>query len=119
MLRFEQMLEAGLVEEVRTLYMRGDLHPDLPALRAVGYRQMWQYLEGECSLIEATQRGVAATRQLAKRQLTWLRKWPNLEWLFTDAAGNIVGDGLSETLEGQGGRDPLAQALKYLRAAPM
>ena len=50
-------------------------------MRAVGYRQLWQHLEGECSLDEASAKAVAATRQLAKRQLTWLRKWPDLDWI--------------------------------------
>lgn len=88
-LRFRQMLAAGLLEEVDALYRRGDLHPDLPAIRAVGYRQLWQHLAGECTLEEAVERGIAATRQLAKRQLTWLRKWHGLTWLLTDSAGNV------------------------------
>lgn len=88
-LRFRQMLAAGLLEEVRALHARGDLHAGLPAIRAVGYRQLWQHLDGECGLEEAVERAIAATRQLAKRQLTWLRKWPDLNWLLTDEAGNI------------------------------
>lgn len=88
-LRFELMLEAGFLDEVRALYQRGDLHADLPAIRAVGYRQLWQHLAGECSLEEAVDRAVAATRQLAKRQLTWLRKWPDLAWIYTDKEGNL------------------------------
>lgn len=79
--RFAAMLERGLVEEVRALYRRGDLHAGLPAIRAVGYRQVWQYLEGEIGYDEMVARGVAATRQLAKRQLTWLRSWPDLNWI--------------------------------------
>jgi tRNA dimethylallyltransferase len=78
-----------LLEEVDALYRRGDLHPELPAIRAVGYRQLWQHLAGECTLEEAVERGIAATRQLAKRQLTWLRKWHGLTWLLTDSAGNV------------------------------
>lgn len=81
--RFEQMLELGLVAEVQMLYERGDLNQDLPAIRAVGYRQVWEYLAGDSSFEEMKERGVAATRQLAKRQLTWLRGWENLHWLFT------------------------------------
>jgi len=94
--RFRQMLAAGFLEEVRALHRRGDLHADLPAIRAVGYRQLWQYLAGECALEEAVERGIAATRQLAKRQLTWLRKWPDLIWLLTDSAGNVSASAGSE-----------------------
>jgi tRNA dimethylallyltransferase len=71
--RFEGMLAAGFVEEVAALHARGDLAADLPAIRAVGYRQLWAHLDGALSLAEARQRAVTATRQLAKRQLTWLR----------------------------------------------
>lgn len=84
-LRFEQMLAAGFEQEVRSLKQRADLHPDLPSMRCVGYRQMWQYLAGECSYSDMTERGIAATRQLAKRQLTWLRGWQQLSWLESDA----------------------------------
>lgn len=84
-LRFQQMLDLGFEEEVRSLKQRPDLHLDLPSMRCVGYRQMWQYLDGECSYDEMVQRGVAATRQLAKRQLTWLRSWQQLTWLSSDA----------------------------------
>jgi tRNA dimethylallyltransferase len=78
--RFRAMLAAGLVEEVRALYERGDLSPELPALRAVGYRQVWHYLAGELGREEMVERGIIATRQYAKRQLTWLRSEPNLQW---------------------------------------
>ncbi|SFF30703.1 tRNA dimethylallyltransferase [Fontimonas thermophila] len=71
--RLEEMLAQGFLDEVRRLRARGDLTPDLPSMRAVGYRQLWAYLDGECSLDEAIQRALAATRQYAKRQLTWLR----------------------------------------------
>lgn len=71
--RFDQMLEAGFLEEVQKLHARGDLHPGLPAMRCVGYRQLWDHIDGQCSLAQARTRGIAATRQLAKRQLTWLR----------------------------------------------
>jgi tRNA dimethylallyltransferase len=71
--RFDAMLERGLVEELRTLRKRYTLRPALPSMRCVGYRQAWQYLEGEIGRKELRDRGVAATRQLAKRQLTWLR----------------------------------------------
>ena len=74
--RFEQMLEVGLVQEVQKLYARGDLHTDLPSVRCVGYRQIWSMLEGEIDLPQATEQAIAATRQLAKRQITWLRSLP-------------------------------------------
>jgi tRNA dimethylallyltransferase len=78
--RFDAMMERGLLDEVRTLRERGDLHRDLPALRAVGYRQLWEYLAGECDLETARRNAIHATRQLAKRQLTWLRAEPGAEW---------------------------------------
>ena len=71
--RFDAMLAAGFLDEVRQLRARGDLPPDLPALRAVGYRQAWEYLDGTCSETEFRRRAIDATRQLAKRQTTWLR----------------------------------------------
>lgn len=85
--RFLKMLDEGIVEEVRGLFERGDLHPDLPAIRAVGYRQVWEYLDRKLSYEEMIERGIIATRQLAKRQLTWLKGWPSeptpLYWLYT------------------------------------
>lgn len=83
-LRFQQMLQQGLVAEVDALYRRGDLTADMPAIRAVGYRQVWSYLAGEISAELMQVQGVAATRQLAKRQLTWLRKETEVERFFTD-----------------------------------
>jgi tRNA dimethylallyltransferase len=77
--RFEAMLELGLIGEVMRLRERYALDPSLPSMRAVGYRQVWQYLDGELSLAALRQHGVAATRQLAKRQLTWLRAMPDVE----------------------------------------
>ena len=74
--RFEKMLEHGLVQEVQKLYARSDLHTDLPSVRCVGYRQIWSMLEGEIDLPQATEQAIAATRQLAKRQITWLRSLP-------------------------------------------
>jgi tRNA dimethylallyltransferase len=71
--RFEDMLRHGLLDEVRALRRRGDLAPDLPALRAVGYRQAWEHLDGRYDAAELRDRGIFATRQLAKRQITWLR----------------------------------------------
>ncbi len=74
--RFDSMLSAGLLDEVRTLRARGDLHPDLPSMRCVGYRQAWEALDGLWPMAELRDRGVFATRQLAKRQITWLRASP-------------------------------------------
>jgi tRNA dimethylallyltransferase len=71
--RFKQMLKRGLINEVEALYERKDLSPDLPAIRAVGYRQVWSYLHGNCEYADMVYRAIVATRQLAKRQLTWLR----------------------------------------------
>ena len=88
-LRFDRMLDEGLVDEVRALRARDDLTPQLPSMRSVGYRQIWQYLDGECDLATARERAIAATRQLAKRQLTWLRKWPDLHWIHTSAQGAV------------------------------
>lgn len=86
--RFAGMLTQGFEEEVAALQRRGDLHADLPSIRCVGYRQMWEYLAGEYSRDEMIRRGVAATRQLAKRQLTWLRGWPDLHAIAVDLAGH-------------------------------
>lgn len=74
--RFDAMLAEGLVDEVESLRRRYALHVDLPSMRAVGYRQAWVYLDGEIDLKGLREQGIAATRQLAKRQLTWLRSWP-------------------------------------------
>jgi len=82
--RFLNMLEAGLLDEVRALMGRGDLHPDLPSMRCVGYRQAWSHLAGVDDYDTFVSKGVAATRQLAKRQLTWLRKWSDLNWLNSE-----------------------------------
>lgn len=73
--RFRAMVQAGLVDEVRRLYARGDLSTDLPSIKAVGYRQVWAHLAGEYTEQEMINRGIIATRQLAKRQYTWLRSW--------------------------------------------
>jgi len=75
--RFKTMLEQGLVEELRALREKYPLHPNLPSMRCVGYRQAWQYLEGEINETQLQETGIAATRQLAKRQLTWLRSMPD------------------------------------------
>jgi tRNA dimethylallyltransferase len=79
-LRFRLMLERGFVAEVEALRARGDLRPDLPSMRAVGYRQVWNFLEGQCSYEEMVERGIIATRQLAKRQFTWLRSDEAVRW---------------------------------------
>lgn len=79
--RFARMMELGLLDEVRSLHERGDLDTDLPAIRAVGYRQLWDHLAGGTSLELAVSRAVVATRQLARRQLTWLRAEPACDWL--------------------------------------
>jgi tRNA dimethylallyltransferase len=83
-LRFDNMVEAGIVDEVKALHERSDLNKDLPSIRCVGYRQVWEYLDGDCTLDEAIFRGVCATRQLAKRQITWLRSWDELTWLDSE-----------------------------------
>lgn len=75
--RFMLMMEKGFLEEVKLLYQRDDLHANLPSIRCVGYRQLWAHLAGEIKLDTAIEQGIAATRQLAKRQITWLRSQPN------------------------------------------
>lgn len=92
--RFQLMLEQGFVEEVEALRQRGDLHAALPSIRAVGYRQAWDYLEGRLTHDEMAERGIIATRQLAKRQFTWLRSWSDVHWL-----DSLAGDNLSRTLK--------------------
>jgi len=82
--RFDRMLESGLVEEVRALRERPGMHAGLPSMRAVGYRQVWQYLEGECTRAQMRERAIAATRQLARRQLTWLRRMQGVEWFDSE-----------------------------------
>ncbi|OOF70010.1 tRNA (adenosine(37)-N6)-dimethylallyltransferase MiaA [Rodentibacter caecimuris] len=80
--RFHKMIELGFEQEVEKLYLRSDLSPDLPSIRCVGYRQMWEYLRGDYDKQEMIFRGICATRQLAKRQITWLRGWRTpLIWL--------------------------------------
>ena len=81
-LRFHKMMELGFKAEVEKLFARPDLHLDLPSIRCVGYRQMWEHLQGQYNLDEAVYRGICATRQLAKRQITWLRGWKTpITWL--------------------------------------
>nr|WP_275300237.1 tRNA (adenosine(37)-N6)-dimethylallyltransferase MiaA [Achromobacter insuavis] len=91
--RFDAMLANGLLDEVRGLHARADLHPGLPSVRCVGYRQMWAHLDGEISLEEAREQGIAATRQLAKRQITWLRAQPErviVDCLAADAVAQTI-----------------------------
>jgi tRNA dimethylallyltransferase len=97
-LRFKAMLDAGLVTEVRSLYERGDLSAEHPSMRAVGYRQLWRYLAGYCALEQATEQAIAATRQLAKRQLTWLRRRPAAQWMDSmhPEVARAIFDALSE-----------------------
>ena len=88
--RLDAMFAEGLVAEVTRLFEQEGLHTDLPAIRAVGYRQVWSYLEGEIDLATCREKVLAATRQLAKRQLTWLRGWPDLRWIWTNDTGQLV-----------------------------
>jgi tRNA dimethylallyltransferase len=83
--RFDAMLAAGLLDEVQALRARGDLHPDLPSMRCVGYRQAWEALDGQWPMAELRDRGIFATRQLAKRQITWLRASPERHAVPCDA----------------------------------
>jgi len=82
--RFIAMMDAGFADEVKALYQRGDLHADLPSIRAAGYRQLWDYFEGHYGLDEAVDKAIIATRQLAKRQQTWLRNWPKTQKIQVD-----------------------------------
>ncbi|MDN3520260.1 tRNA (adenosine(37)-N6)-dimethylallyltransferase, partial [Halomonas ramblicola] len=92
--RFEAMLEAGFIDEVAALRARGDLDPALPSMKSVGYRQVWAYLDGDFDRDTLRQRGIVATRQLAKRQLTWMRGWEELAWVDP-----LVGDPLGAVLK--------------------
>lgn len=82
--RLRNMMRDGLVDEVRALRQRGDLHADLPAIRAVGYRQVWEYLDGVIDEAGMLERAIIATRQFAKRQMTWLRRETDASWLASD-----------------------------------
>jgi len=99
--RFEQMMEFGLINEVEQLYQRGDLSLENPSMRIVGYRQVWQYLAGELAKDDIIEKAVVATRQLAKRQLTWLRSEQQTQWF----------DSLQDDLE--------AKALRFLTDDPI
>ncbi|AZC28564.1 tRNA (adenosine(37)-N6)-dimethylallyltransferase MiaA [Pseudomonas chlororaphis] len=87
--RFTIMLEQGFVDEVVALRSRSDLHAGLPSIRAVGYRQAWDHLDGKLTFAEMQERGIIATRQLAKRQFTWLRSWADLHWLDSLDCDNL------------------------------
>lgn len=84
--RFDTMLKSGFLDEVRSLYRRGDLNENLPAIRTVGYRQVWSYLKGEYDEATMRERAIVATRQLAKRQYTWLRRWKDATWCYHEDA---------------------------------
>ena len=88
--RFDQMLQDGLVDEVRELFERGDLQASMPSIKSVGYRQVWSHLAGEIDYNEMRLKALAATRQLAKRQFTWLRSWQNLNILRTSEVGQAL-----------------------------
>ncbi|AMP01391.1 tRNA dimethylallyltransferase [Collimonas arenae] len=90
------LTKGGLIQEVETLRARGDLHLGLPSMRCVGYRQTWEYLDGQYGYQELREKGIAATRQLAKRQLTWLRSMP--ERIVIDCIGNHVAETVLETV---------------------
>jgi tRNA dimethylallyltransferase len=118
--RFRQMLAEGLVGEVEKLYRRGDLHADLPSIRSVGYRQVWGYLSGTVDFAAMTEQGIIATRQLAKRQLTWLRGWPELYPLSTDAQQCVADQPGIQLPNGIAKGMPIEQlALKYLEQIPI
>ena len=87
--RFSNMLDQGFLDEVLALRSRGDLHSGLPSIRAVGYRQVWDHLDDKLTYAEMQERGIIATRQLAKRQFTWLRSWEDLNWLDSLACDNL------------------------------
>jgi tRNA dimethylallyltransferase len=87
--RFDLMLQGGFLDEVRALMARGDLHPDLPSMRCVGYRQAWEALAGTSPMAELRDKGIFATRQLAKRQITWLRSMPHRQVIASDQPGAL------------------------------
>lgn len=97
--RFKQMLAAGFLQEVESLYQRQDLNLSLPSMRSVGYRQMWQYLDGSYDYEQACYKAIVATRQLAKRQLTWLQRWQNATVLSHDA--QVAIDSLAKAVDAE------------------
>jgi tRNA dimethylallyltransferase len=88
-IRFHQMIKQGFIDEVKLLHQRGDLSLDIPSMRSIGYRQVWEYLEKQLSYDEMIEKGITATRQFAKRQMTWLKKEQDALWLETDAEDNL------------------------------
>jgi len=106
--RFHQMMAQGFELEVRALYQRKDLHPDLPALRSAGYRQLWQYFDGDLSLDHSVESAITSSRQLAKRQITWLRKWSDAHQVYIDNGKQFLS---SQNL--------CKQCLKILEGAPI
>ena len=98
-LRFEQMLEQGLIDELRDLRTRYPLEPEMPSMRCVGYRQAWRFLDGEIDAATLYQQGSAASRQLAKRQLTWLRSWEGA--IKLECAGPDLRDAVATRIEQQ------------------
>ena len=103
--RFEQMMRAGLLEEVRRLQQRGDLHAELPAIRSVGYRQLWEHLCGGESLASSVQRAIFATRHLARRQLIWLRAENDVQW--HDSLDSAAADQIERTVATFCSRHPM------------
>ena len=104
------MLSTGLVDEVARLHLRDDLHERMPAMRCVGYRQVWDFLEGRIDRDTMHERAIAATRQLAKRQITWLRSTPDrivVDALADDAIEQVVAIALSHHNRGSSGRTPI------------
>lgn len=91
--RFKQMLHDGFIEEVKKLHERSDLTADLPSIRSVGYRQAWAHLDGQLSYADMQEQAIIATRQLAKRQMTWLRSWPTLTTLDSESS-TVTSDAL-------------------------
>lgn len=87
--RFDHMLQQGFIEEVRTLYARPDMHADLPSMKSVGYQQAWQYLQGNITNETMREQAINATRQFAKRQITWLRRWPGLHWIHPESSAYL------------------------------
>ncbi|WP_424266361.1 tRNA (adenosine(37)-N6)-dimethylallyltransferase MiaA [Castellaniella sp.] len=100
--RYQAMIGAGLLDEVRALHGRPDLHPGLPSIRCVGYRQLWDHLDGRVSLDQAIEQAIAATRQLAKRQITWLRSLPQRVSVdcLSDRAVEHVAEQCARALDG-------------------
>tara|TARA_B110000444_G_scaffold153692_1_gene143837 strand:+ start:328 stop:1293 length:966 start_codon:yes stop_codon:yes gene_type:complete len=110
-LRFDQMLEQGFLDEVKALRTRTNLHTKLPSIRAAGYRQAWAYLQGDYDFETFREKSISATRQLAKRQLTWLRGWQDLQWIYTDTEDNACAD---MNMTGTIYTEPKQLALKYI-----